>query len=250
MLAGPTRPGHAAGTLTCEVLPELLLQLHGFVVDLICLLVRLPSVHFPAKDRRKWIPVLIKRDCSRLPENLPSCPLRVAHGSTQEYAHGHSTQAPSVTAPRCRSPFELPLGLTPAQPITWFLASSPGPSPSWQGPSLSRYSHERLDGLGLDENSDGVQLCLLQPLDGVAGDIQDAVLALKERKRISRPGPCLPDPRHLPWATQTSTQGRPGAALRGRENHPEAPKLHALLLPPGKGWVCRVVPVQVGDTLR
>lgn len=78
MLAGPTRPGQAAGILTCEVLPELLLQLHGFVVDLICLLVRLPSVHFPAKDRRSavpnWIPVLINMDCSRLPENLPSCP--------------------------------------------------------------------------------------------------------------------------------------------------------------------------------
>lgn len=47
---------HMTGlVLTCEVLSKLLIQLHGFVIDLICLFICLPSVHFPANDRRNIV---------------------------------------------------------------------------------------------------------------------------------------------------------------------------------------------------
>lgn len=43
--------------------------------------------------------------------------------------------------------------------------------------------HESFNGFWLDENGNRVKLCLLQPLDGVARHVQDAVLPLAGHKR-------------------------------------------------------------------
>jgi hypothetical protein len=59
--------------------------------------------------------------------------------------------------------FSLSLGANPAQQINFL------PSP---GPAEARgYLHKCFNGLGLDENGNGIKLCLLQSLYGVAGDI-------------------------------------------------------------------------------
>ena len=47
---------------------------------------------------------------------------------------------------------------------------------------LTHYSHKSFNGFRLDENGDGVKLCLLQSLNGVPRDIQDTVFPLQNKK--------------------------------------------------------------------
>lgn len=116
-------PGWAAVVLTCEVLSELLLQLRGFIVDLICLFVCLPPVHFPAKDRRRG--VLKGTDVRSLPGSLG---IRSAAQSSMGPGSPASLDPPGLTAqPE-----------PPAPPIPSFPVSRAGPSPSaWRQPTLT-----------------------------------------------------------------------------------------------------------------
>lgn len=80
------------------------------------------------------------------------------------------SSCPDLLSGACSSPWEHRLRLDRSTEVSYA--------------SVCEHSHDVLHTLGLDEDSDGMELSQLESFDGVSWDIQDTVFTLNKRTRM------------------------------------------------------------------